>query len=216
MDDYTLTQERQQLRSLLEQYSDTSKELPNLKVEASEGWAQQLQEWLQEFVATSWEWLKALMGPLPTANVQTDWTVVLQILFWTCVAVLVFWLTFALSKKFLVHKGTQGTKAGLPMRLENAEELLQNKLIAAVKDENWGLAARLRWRLFLYRMRCQPNLTPNEFFGEPQYRRRWDHIDGTPVSEQYGVMFAAIDGSHQWFETYHGGLSGLEGDPSHG
>jgi len=215
METATLTPEHQQLRALLEQYSVISTELPNLKAEEPGGWGAQLQAWFQQVVATWWEWLKAFLGPLPTTPVQIDWPVVLWSLFWICVVLLLFWLTYALAKKYLQQQHPQGPQAGLLTRMDSAEELLGKQLNAAVQDESWGLATRLRWRLFLCRMRCQSHATPNEFFCAPPYRCRWEQLHGTPVSEQYRVMFSATDASRQWFEHYHRGLTDLEGAHRH-
>jgi hypothetical protein len=215
MENPTLTQEHQQLRTLLEQYSGTATALPDLKVGEYRGWGAPLREWLQQVVAAFWEWLKALLGPLPTAPVALDWPVVLRGLWWTGVAVLVFWLTYTLARKYLLSKRPPGAQAGLLTAVAGAEEQLEKQVGAAVQGESWGLAARLRWRLFLYRMRCQPDVTPGEFFATPQYRQRWEQRHGTPVAEQYRVMFAATDGSQQWFTHYHGGLTDLEGEYRH-
>jgi hypothetical protein len=215
MENATPTPEYQQLQALLEQYSGTSTVLPNLKAAELQGWGAPVREWFQNAVTASWEWLKALIGPLLTAYGRMHWAVVLGVLFCLCVAVLVFWLTSALANKYRRQKRPQGTQAGLPTRLASAEERLEKWVRAAVQDESWGLAARLRWRLFLCRMRCPPSVTPNEFFAAPQYRRRWEQRHGTPVSEQYRVMFSATGGSRQWHAHYHERLTGLEGDHRH-
>lgn len=44
MESHLLARERQQLRALLEQYSDISKDLPNLKADEPLAWMPQLQE----------------------------------------------------------------------------------------------------------------------------------------------------------------------------
>ena len=92
---------------------------------------------------------------------------------------------------------------------------MRQSLHAAVHGEDWGLAARLRWRLFLFRMQIPAHLTPHEFFREPHYRTHWQQLQGIPIGDQYRVMFTGTTGSRQWFEQYHDGLSGLEEQLSH-
>jgi hypothetical protein len=215
MASHRLAQEHQQLQVLLKKYRDISQDLPNLKVEETLGWVPQLREWFQDVVRMFLEWLNGLMGPLQIGNMAIDWPLVSQILFWLCVAFLVFWLTSFLTRKSFLHKMAPRPAARAPTPLTSVEESLQHRLDAAVHDANWGLAARLRWRLFLYRMRCQPHVTPDEFFRQPLYRSHWEQIHGASVIEQYRVMFAAADGSRLWFDHYHDGLTRLEGASHH-
>jgi hypothetical protein len=215
MENAALTPEQQQLRMLLEHSSGLARDLPILKAEASDGWGAPLRDWLQQRLTEVWEWFKALVEPLPMTPESVDWTAVFWGLVWTCVALLVFWLTYALAKTLLGRKRPQGARDGRLPDPVRADEQLEQQWRAAVQAEYWGLAARLRWRLFVARRRCQPDMTPREFFAAPPYRQRWEQLQGAPVSEQYQVMFAANHGSPQWLIHYHNGLTSLEGEPRH-
>jgi hypothetical protein len=215
MESQRLAWEHQQLRALLEQYSDAATDLPNLKAEVSLGWIRQVQEWLQEVMRLLLAWFKGLFGPRANAAWQIDWSLVSQILLWLCVAVLVCWLIISLAKKYLSHNRVPVPAGQLPTRMTSAEEPLQHSLDAAVNIANWGLAARLRWRLFLSRMHYQPHVTPDEFFREPSYQQDWEQLHGASVSEQYRMMFAAPHGARLWFDHYHESLTRLEGTRRH-
>jgi len=213
MENATLTPEHQQLRTLLEQYSDASQALPDLKTGAPDGWGAAAREWLHNGVTAFWEWFKALLGSAPVTPVPIDWPVVLGSLFWICMVVLVCWLTYVLMQRHLRHRRSQDTRGEFRTHIASEAEQWGELLRAAVAAERWDLASRLRWRLFLSRMHCQLHMTPQEFFRAPAYRQSWDQLHGTPVSEQYRVMFSATNGSPQWFTDYHSRLADLEGEP---
>jgi len=215
MNSQQLAWEYQQLRALLEQYRGPATDLPNLKPEVSLGWVRQVQEWFQEIMRLVMAWLKGLFGPSTNAAEQIDWLLVSQILLWICVASLVCWLIAFLAKKFLLHHLVSNPTSRLPTRMPSAEEPLQHRLDAAVGAANWGLAARLRWRLFLSRMQCQPHVTPDEFFRQPSYQHRWEQFHGASISAQYRMMFAAPGSSRHEFDHYHDGLTRLEGVHRH-
>ena len=212
MENATLSSEHQQLRALLEQYSEAAKALPTLRAEAPDGWGAALREWWHKGVTSFWEWLKALLEPSPITYASIDWSVVAWSLFWTGMAVLVVWLTYVLTKRYCRYQRSQEPGEGLLPPPDNAADPLGQLLDAAVADQRWDLAARLRWRVFLSRMHCQSHLTPHEFFRTPPYCQRWEQLRGTPISEQYRVMFATTAGSPQWFADYHRGLADLEGE----
>ncbi|MDH3603265.1 MAG: hypothetical protein OEU26_26930 [Candidatus Tectomicrobia bacterium] len=206
-----LMQEREQLQSLLAQYDNDAKELPYLYLEDADGWGQAFWEWCEEWAGSVWDWLRAWVGPLPRTDMPyIDWVFVFRIAFWIGVIVLVLGLTWVLAARYLRQTRSSEQHQWLPTGLEGEEERLRQSLRAAVQDENWGLATRLRWRLFLSRMQVPPHLTPHEFFREPHYRTHWQQQQGIPIGDQYRVMFTGMSGSRQWFEHYHGGLSNLE------
>ncbi len=212
----TLLRERQQLRSLLEEYPDEAKTLPNLVEDTSQSWMepfdQQVQEWLESF----WKWLREVTGPLPPIDIEADWTSWLPILMWITIALILFGLIYSLSKKLdWPHTGQASGGEG---RSSGGEETrLSNILAAAISEDNWALAARIRWRMFLSRMQCQTHVTPHEFFAETHHREQWKQLEGIPIHEQYEVMFASSHVSSQWFNAYHHRLSQLEqGDTKHG
>lgn len=216
MEGDALIKERQLLRSLLAQYGDDAKELPYLELEDADGWGQAFWEWCREWAGVFWDWLRTWVGPLPHTDMPNiDWGGVFRIAFWIGVIVLVLGLTRVLAAKYLTQKRSSAHHQWLPTCIEGEEERLRQSLRAAVHDEDWGLAARLRWRLFLYRMQAPSHLTPHEFFRQPHYHTHWQQLQGIPIGEQYRVMFTSTAGSRQWFDHYHGGLSGLEEQRSH-
>jgi hypothetical protein len=209
-------QERQQLRSLLAQYGDDAKELPDLELEDAEGWGQAFWEWCEAWAGSVWDWLRAWVGPLPRTDMPfIDWAFVFRIAFWMGVMSVVFGLTWVLAVKYLRQCKSSAQHQDLPTCIEGEDERLRQSLRAAVHGEDWGLAARLRWRLFLSRMQIPSYLTPHEFFREPHHRTHWQQLQGIPVGDQYRVMFTGTSGSSQWFEHYHSGLSDLEDRRSH-
>lgn len=216
MESETLAQERQQLQSLLDQYSEEAKTLPNLSDTVSPTWLESLQHQFQEWLQDLWDWLRELANPLPSIDLEADWTSRLQPLWWLGLALIIGWLIYSLAKKVKWLNPDQRA-LGFSSQWVSAEEQLGQTLATAIAVEDWALAARLRWRLFLSRMRCQAHLTPYEFFGEPERHQHWKHLEGTPLQEQYEVMFAATEVSPQWYEAYHRVLSRLEhGEFGHG
>jgi hypothetical protein len=204
-------QERQQLQSLLAQYGDDAKELPYLELEDADGWVQAFWEWGEVWAGSVWDWLRGWLGPLPrTAMSDIDWAFVLRLAFWVGGLLLVCGLTWVLAVNYLRKKSRLASPHELLTYIEGEDDGLRQALCAAVCDEAWGLAARLRWRLFLARMQVPSHLTPHEFFREPPHRTHWQQLHGIPIGEQYRVMFTGTAGSRQWFEQYHGGLSDLE------
>jgi hypothetical protein len=209
-------QERQQLRSLLAQYGDDAKELPHLQLEDAAGWGQTFWEWCEAWADSVWDWLRAWAGPLPRTDMPyIDWALVFRIALWMGVVSVVFGLTSVLAVKYLRQLKNSVQQPDLSTCIEGEDERLRQSLRAAVHGEDWGLAARLRWRLFLSRMQVPSHLTPHEFFREPRHRTYWQQLQGVPVGDQYRVMFTGTSGSRQWFEHYHSGLSDLEERCSH-
>ena len=216
MEANTLTQDRQQLQELVGQYSDESRALPYLRANAEESWLQKAWEACREWGSEWLEWLRATTGPLPTiGSWHVDWELTARIVFWGCAILVVCGLVWWLVKKGLAMNLVPTSRSPLPKPLLTAEERLSQQLLAAVEAENWGRAARLRWRLFLCRIEAQPHLTPNELFTQAIYSDLWETYRGVPLHEQYQVMFAGLTGSQQWYDQYHGGLVGLEGSQRH-
>jgi hypothetical protein len=211
MENLTLTPEHQQLRALLAQYRDAETELPALTAATSDGWG--AAEWLQKGLAAFWEWLRALLGPSPITLPPGNGAVVLWGLFWVCMVGLVLWLLYALTQRYLRRSRSQATTTGLPPRLDNMP--LEQLLATAITEARWDLAARLRWRVFLARMRYQSHLTPQEFFRASPERQRWEQLHGPSVMEQYQMMFSTTVGSPQWYAHYHSRLATLEGQLRH-
>lgn len=215
MENVTITTEHQELRLLLEHSSALATALPTLKAETSEGWGALVGDWFQQRLADVLQWFQALIEPLSVTPAAVGWTVGFWLLLWICVALLVGWLTSTLAKALLGRHRPQEGWSGEGTDLASAGAQLEQQWHVAVQDAHWGLAARLRWRLFLARRRDQPAVTPDEFFAAATYRRRWEQLQGAPVSEQYRVMFAANQGSAQWCSRYDSGLSSLEGEARH-
>ncbi len=211
-----LASERQQLRSLLEQYHPESTTLPNLTNETSQNWLESFQQQVQEWLDAFWDWFREVSGPLPPIDMEADWTSWLPPVFWVSMAVVLGWLLYRLAQNVLgPNSGWRASE--LAASSVSVEAQLGDALATAVTDGRWALAARLRWRLFLSRMRFQAHVTPREYFGEPQHRDQWQQLEGTPIHEQYEVMFAATSASPQWFETYNRVLSQLENrESNHG
>ncbi len=213
MNDDTHLQERQQLLELLGTYNDESRTLPRLKAEEGMGWLSRLQQWWQDQMDAWWDWLRDLLGPISVPQISIDWALVIQLIFWLLVGLLVAWLVYALIRRQGLSKRPAGQ---LPHNVDNEATALQHALDTALVTARWGLAARLRWRLFLARLDMQPHITPREFFHNSQYRQRWDQAHGTPVRDQYRVMFSNDTGSRQWFDRYHSALAAIEDERGHG
>ncbi len=199
-------QERQQLRELLNTYSDDARTLPTLKAEEALDWTRWLEPWRN--------WLRDLIGPIPAPNIDIDWALVIQVVFWLLVGLLVAGLVYVLIRRRRVLRRPRDRR--LPTHLDNEAATLQHALDTALETAHWGLAARLRWRLFLSRLDMQPHVTPHEFFHGSPHDQRWDPSADLSVYDQYRVMFSSDSGSRQWFDHYHGALATLEDERKHG
>ncbi len=216
MEGNTLIQERQQLRELLAGYRDESKELPYLTAELEANWLEKAWEAGREWLAAWWEQLREAAGPLPTFGLwQVDWRWVAQVVFWGGAILLMGWVVWWIVKKGLALSLLPGERMPIPNPMLNAEAQLSTRILTAIEDENWSLAARLRWRLFLFRIEAQPHLTPKELFDQTDYRHFWETHQGVAIREQYRMMFSGATGSQRWYEQYHDGLAGLEGSVRH-
>lgn len=213
----THLQEHQQLRELLDTYPHETRALPALKAEERPEWLSRLKQWWQDQMDAWWDWLRDVFGPIPTPKVSIDWVLVAQVVFWLLVGLLVAWLVYAIRRHYLSKRPGERQ---LPHRVANEATALQHALDAALEAGRWGLAARLRWRLFLARLDIQPHVTPREFFSvhvhHTQRSQTWDQAQGVPVHDQYRVMFSNDHGSRQWFDQYHGALAALEDEHGHG
>ena len=210
----THAQEREQFRELLATYSDEARVLPSLKPEdMSPNWLRNLQIWWREQMTEWWEWLRELFGVSPETQLSIDWVMMAQIAFWLVAGVGVGLLIYVFMTQRYLQK--RPTKRSLSLSVDNEASTLQRDLDRALAETRWGLAARLRWRLFLTRLGIPPHITPREFFIDAAHRRRWEQAQGSPVGDQYRMMFAGVDGSRQWFDHYHGALTALEGEQEH-
>ena len=211
-------QEREQLRELLVTYGEEARALPPLKPEdIGPDWLRQLQAWWRELMAEWWQWLRELFGISPDTKIPIDWGMLAQMAFWLVLGVGVGLLIYVLMARGGFHR--RPAKRRLPPDVGNEAASLQRDLDQALNASRWGLAARLRWRLFLTRAGMPPHVTPREFFIDIDidagHRRSWEQAQGSPVGEQYRMMFAGADGSRQWFDHYHGALTALEGEQAH-
>ena len=213
-------QEREQLRELLATYGEAARALPPLKPEdIGPHWLRQLQAWWRELMAGWWEWLRDLFGISPDTKIPIDWAMLAQMAFWLVLGVGLGLLMYVLMTRRGFSK--RSAKRRLRPVVGDEASILQHDLDQALEAACWGLAARLRWRLFLTRVGMPTHVTPREFFVDIDidtadgHRRRWEQAQGSPVGDQYRMMFAGADGSRQWFDRYHGALTALEGEQAH-
>lgn len=188
-------EEDQLLQSILQQQGAANWTLPHLKADRN-----LFQEWLDNF----WKWLgKYFHFPQPQFDIpftKEDFEKVLTGVVVLLFLVLVYWIVRQIwlgrNEGYATPRAT-----GSALSVENLETVYINLIRQALEEGQPGLAARIRWKLFLFRMRAEESLTPLEFFRTEA---------SFPVLPCYRLMFREERGPLEGFRTIDSKLAELE------
>lgn len=189
--------DNQALETILSNQGATQWRLPRLKADKNvmEEWLAKLQDWL------------ASHFKLPKSNFDFPLTFdqfqkVLYGLVIVLFIVLLYWFIrqIWLSRGMTLVEPVGGDHLG---NVENLEEAYVTAIKHALANHQLGLAARLRWKLFLLRQGAGSSLTPLEFF-------HGRFPETFPSLACYQLMFRETSAEGQTFETMDGALRDLE------
>ena len=189
--------DNQALESILSNQGATQWRLPRLKADKNvlEEWMSKLQDWLGSHFK------------LPKSNFDFPLTFdqfqkVLYGLVLVLFIVLLYWFVrqIWLSRGMTLVEPMAGDRLG---NVENLEEGYVAAIKHALANHQLGLAARLRWKLFLLRKGAGSSLTPIEFF-------QGRFPETFPSLACYQLMFRESSAESQTFESMDGALRNLE------
>jgi hypothetical protein len=193
------------LRDLLQQSGNSRFELPPLVQEKS---------WLDGLTERFLHWLDRLLNST-IGTPSLDGTMLMKLLLWAAkitVILLIVGIVVWVAKE-IYRRLTQDSDPKLPSsarvsREATLEEVLLTSLQQALSQEDLATAARLRWRLFLYRVQAPDSLTPWE--SVPRYPRLQTQEQNSWILLLYRLMFRTGDALPETYYRMDAELAQLE------
>jgi len=178
---------------------------------------------LRAYLAELWQkfvqMFEDFLAPWFTNKKQVDIGPYIEFLFTALVFVLILALSFLVilfvvrTLRLGARKGSEASFLSPQKAFETDEESLEKRLESAVKDNDFALAARLRWKLFLLRSRLHQNVTPYEWLQSPVASSQ-AHLDFDRtrfIQTDYELMFSHSKNESDAYQWVADRLSEFEG-----
>ncbi len=165
--------EKEKLLQIIEAEKTSSFSLPQLSAEKTK-WMENIQEYLKSLL----EWISTFLPKDAKASITPEQLKILLYAFFIFVIVAFVVLIYFIIKEYRLKKKGHSAQRTIQQKII---ETLENDLLKAKKNNDWGKASRILWKIHLKDQNLNLSITPLE----ASFLKRVDY------TQYYPQMFSA-------------------------